>query len=124
MAAVNPIDVGGIAVAIIAAGSAWLSSRSADKASVTGHTISSRLDAEKEAYERARDFDLQTIQRQHNEIEELRERTDEQDEIISKQAAKIRELESKISVITLRFPNLLEGMLRERLEEPDTDFEQ
>ena len=66
------VDFGAIAVAGIAAGSAYLSNRSANKATTTNTVVGSRLDAEKEAYERARKFDLETIQRQDAEIRELR----------------------------------------------------
>jgi len=61
-----------IAVAFISGLAAYLAQRSASKASTTGATVTSRLDAEKEAYERARAFDLQTIERQDAELRALR----------------------------------------------------
>jgi FtsZ-binding cell division protein ZapB len=61
-----------IAVAVIAAGSAYASQRAAARASVMNTSTTSRVDMEKEAYERARAFDTETIARQDAEIEELR----------------------------------------------------
>lgn len=66
------IDVGAIIVAFIAAFGAWAAQRSAVKASRINTTISSRIDAEKGAYERARIFDVETIERQNKEISYLR----------------------------------------------------
>jgi FtsZ-binding cell division protein ZapB len=69
------MDVGGIItiiVAVIAAGSAYASQRAAARATTINTSTTSRVDMEKEAYERARKFDIETIARQDAEIEELR----------------------------------------------------
>lgn len=60
--------IASIIVALVAALSARASQRSAAKASTT----TSRLDMEREAYERARAYDTETIRRQDVEIDELR----------------------------------------------------
>lgn len=61
-----------LVVAIVAAGSAYASQRAASRASTMNVNTTSRVDMEKEAYERARAFDTETIVRQDKEIEELR----------------------------------------------------
>lgn len=62
------IDFGAIIVAMVAALGAWAAQKAASKAAVTKDTISNRLEAERGAYERARAFDIQTIERQDLEI--------------------------------------------------------
>lgn len=62
-----------LVVALIAAGSAYASQRAAAKASTINTTTTSRVDMEKEAYQRARTFDTETIRRQDEEITELRQ---------------------------------------------------
>lgn len=57
-----------ILVAVVAALSAAASQRAASRAS----SQTSRLDMEREAYERARAYDTETIRRQDVEIDELR----------------------------------------------------
>lgn len=69
-------NLASIAVAVIAALAAIASQRSASRASTAG----SRLDAEREAYERARKFDTDTIARQAQELKELREEKEELEE--------------------------------------------
>lgn len=66
------IDLGAIIASIVAALGAWAATRAASKANVQNSTVSGRLDAERNAYERARAFDVDTIERQADEIEELR----------------------------------------------------
>ena len=68
----DPIDVGTIIVAIIAAFGAWVAQRVAVKANRMNNIVSRRLEAEKGAYERARAFDIQTIDRQNAEVVRLR----------------------------------------------------
>jgi len=70
-----PTELISIAVAVVAAFGAWASQRAASKAS----TVSSRMDAEKEAYERARALDTETINRLQAENKELREKLEELD---------------------------------------------
>ena len=61
-----------ILVAVIAALSAYASQRAAAKATTLNTSTTSRVDMEKEAYDRARKFDIETIERQDAEIAELR----------------------------------------------------
>lgn len=68
------VSIASIVVAAIAAFSAVASQRSAARASVLNTQTTSRVDMEREAYERARNFDTETIRRQDEELEELRSR--------------------------------------------------
>lgn len=61
-------SIGAVVVAVVAAVGAWASQKSASRASMIIASTSSRLEAEREAYERARAFDVATIQRQDEEI--------------------------------------------------------
>lgn len=61
-----------ISVAALSAAAALASQRSAAKASVMNTQTVTAVDREKEAYERARAFDTETIRRQDEELEELR----------------------------------------------------
>lgn len=101
-----PTEALSLGVAGIAALGAWASQRAASKAS----TVSTRMDAEKEAYERARQFDIETIQRQQEEIKQLRER-------LAVAESKVQKLEEHTPISLLG----LEGLLREREEENPTD---
>lgn len=106
----DPINIGGIVVAFIAAGGAWASQRAAAKANTFNAGMTARLEAEKEAYNRARQFDIETINRQHADIVDLRE-----------QLSQARE---RIAVLERGRPSNLERMLRERLEEDPGDQKQ
>lgn len=99
------VDIGGIIVAVVAALGAWAAQRASSKASTVNTTVASRLDAEKEAYERARQFDIDTINRQAQDIKDLRE-----------QLAQTRE---RLAVLESTKPISLERLLGERLKEPD-----
>jgi len=75
----EPATVASVIVAIIAAAAAYASQRAAAKATVINtkttnqsEDIRAQADALKEGYERARKFDVETIQRQDAEITELR----------------------------------------------------
>lgn len=65
-------DVISFAIAIVAGLFAWASQRSASRASTTNTETITAVDREKEAYERARAFDTETIRRQDEELVELR----------------------------------------------------
>ncbi|MCA1806540.1 MAG: hypothetical protein LC687_01555 [Actinobacteria bacterium] len=67
------LDLAPIIVAIVAALGAWAAQRSSSNAARVNSTVSIRLEAEREAYERARAFDVQTIERQGAEVHSLRE---------------------------------------------------
>lgn len=62
-----------IIISLIGAAGAYLAARASAKASMKNVTTSSRVEMEKEAYERARKLDTETIQRQDAELDELRE---------------------------------------------------
>lgn len=68
----EPIQIASIIVAAISALGAWASQRSASKALTKNANSASRVEMEKEAYDRARKFDTDTIERQDAEIAELR----------------------------------------------------
>lgn len=72
----DPINIGGIIVAMVAAAGAWASQRAAARASLRNITTNARLEMEDEAYERARDFDMQTIKMQERELKFLRRERD------------------------------------------------
>jgi TolA-binding protein len=69
----DAVNVASVIVAAIAALSAYASQRNASRASTINTQATSRVDMEKEAYERARQFDTDTIERQDKEIQELRQ---------------------------------------------------
>jgi chromosome segregation ATPase len=76
----EPAAIASIIVSLIAALAGYASQRAAAKASTKNAATSSRTeldktraDAEKEAYERARAFDTETIRRQDEELDELRQ---------------------------------------------------
>jgi len=73
----DPAVIASIIVGIIAAGSAYASQRAASRAANINTREISRVDMEKEAYERARKFDTETINRQDIEAEELRKENEE-----------------------------------------------
>jgi predicted RNase H-like nuclease (RuvC/YqgF family) len=66
-------DIVSVVVAVVAGLFAWASQRSASSASKTNTATVTAVDREKEAYERARAFDTETIRRQDEELAELRE---------------------------------------------------
>lgn len=70
-------NIATIFVATIAALSAYASQRAAARAAVLNTSTTSRVDMEREAYERARKFDIDTIERQDREIAELRGENEE-----------------------------------------------
>lgn len=89
-------SLAGIAVAMLAAASAYASQRAAARASVTTGRDSNRVDMEKEAYERARAFDTETIRRQDVEIAELRADNADLRKQVSELTSRITRLERKV----------------------------
>ena len=92
------LDVGGILIAIIAALGAWAAQRSAAKASGVQKTASLKLEAERDAYERARAFDVDTIDRQDLELKALRE----ENKILKEE---IKHLKERLNQLEQRLPN-------------------
>jgi flagellar motility protein MotE (MotC chaperone) len=105
------IDIGTIIVAVVAALGAWAAQRSAANASKVNVETSGRLDAEKGAYERARIFDLETIDRQNEELGRLRE----ENEHLKEELAAVRE---RLATIEHLIPEW-ERLLHENLNESD-----
>lgn len=68
---IDPSAVASIIVSLIAASSAFASQRSAARAANVNTVTASRVEMEREAYQRARDFDVATMKRQDEEIAEL-----------------------------------------------------
>jgi hypothetical protein len=66
-----------VIVAIVAAVAAWASARAAGKAQTHNTDVTVEAKRLEQAYERARKFDIETIQRQDVEISELRETEEE-----------------------------------------------
>lgn len=73
----EPAMIASVLVAIIAAGSAYASQHAASRASTLNAASSSRVEMEKEAYERARKMDVETITRLDAEVDELRAENEE-----------------------------------------------
>lgn len=69
----NGVGIASIIISVITALGVWLSARESRKATTTNTTASGRVEMEKEAYERARALDVQTIERQERRILELEE---------------------------------------------------
>lgn len=125
-------NIATIIVAVIAALSALASQRAAARASTRNVSTSSRVEMEKEAYDRARAYDTETIKRQDAEIAELRAEMAEVKTKHSTCTAEIERLkaahEEENSALRVRIARLetglhtnLEELLRERLNEPESD---
>jgi predicted RNase H-like nuclease (RuvC/YqgF family) len=78
----NSIGIASILISLIAAVGGWLAARESRKATTTNTNTSSRVIMEEEAYQRARVYDKETIERQKTEIMELREEAEDHEEDI------------------------------------------
>ncbi len=101
------VPIASVIVAIIAAASAIAAQRAAAKASVTNTQVSSRTDMEKEAYERARRMDVETIERQDEELKEARAK-------IEKLEAEVADLKKRLSSVEHELPSHGEDQERTR----------
>ena len=108
----NVIDGGGVIVAVIAAVSAFLSQKSAQRAHSFNIQVETRLDAEKEAYQRAREFDTETIKRQQDQIDELVEDNKNLSE-------EVKSLKKQVANLMQGFPKVLREMVRDHVEGQD-----
>ncbi len=97
----DPINVVTIIVAIIASLSAYASQRSASKVSLNNNATTSRVEMEKEAYDRARSYDTETIRRQDTEIEEIRAENKELREEVKALQERIARLEKTSLLLNL-----------------------
>lgn len=89
----DPVEIASIIVAGIAAISAFASQKAAAKASEKNTITTSRVDMEKEAYDRARAYDTETIRRQDEEIQELRSENQSLREEVNVLRARVARLE-------------------------------
>lgn len=79
---------------------AWLSSRANAKANMTNVATSGRVEMEKEAYERARALDTETITRQDKELHDLRDENHLQKEALEEVQAQNRQLNDDVARIS------------------------
>jgi TolA-binding protein len=139
--------VSSIIISIIAATGGTLAARQAAKAQMKNVTTTSRVEMEKEAYERARKMDTATIEQQERkiaklegEVEELEAKVEEQDDSLRQlhyandklhqdyqmSLADNRRLREEIAQLRVRFTRFERGMDPEsteriRLRETDTN---
>jgi TolA-binding protein len=73
----DPAVIASILVGMVAAASAYASQRAASRASTLNINATTRVDMEKEAYQRARKLDVETIDRQDTELDDLRKENEE-----------------------------------------------
>lgn len=94
------VAIASVIVSAIAALGGILSARESRKASTTNSVTSGRVEMEKEAYERARKLDTETIDRQDKELEELETKNDklhERVELLQQQNQRLNEEVARIS---------------------------
>lgn len=103
------VEVGSVVVALIAAFGAWAAQRAAAKASTINTAVSGRLEAERGAYERARDFDIQTIERQQAEIAELRAKEIELRATNERLNEEIRKIAGRVLLLERELSELEQG---------------
>jgi septal ring factor EnvC (AmiA/AmiB activator) len=89
-------------VALLGALSAYASQRAASKAT----TMTSRNDMEKDAYSRARTFDVETIARQDKELDDLRVENKELRDKLAKVEAENGDLSRKLRALADRVNRL------------------
>jgi len=94
--------IASIVIALIAAGGSYLGYRATAKAEKHTVDTTSRVEMEKDAFQRARAFDIQTIERQDREMEELvaanqelKQKNDAQDKEINQLHIENRDLRNK-----------------------------
>lgn len=92
----NAIDISAIAIAIIALGSSWVTARTSSKATTINNETNARVEMEKEAYNRARDFDINTIERQNEQIEKLQRENRELKETVRVLTERLNRLEKEV----------------------------
>lgn len=96
----GPADFATILVSLIAAVVAVATNRSSNKASSVNVSTSGRVEMEKEAYERARKLDTDTIERQDREVHEALDKNDKLEarlETVQTQNIKLNEDVARIS---------------------------
>lgn len=117
----DAVNIATIVVALIAAAGAELSRRAAAKAARENTLVGGRVDMEKEAYDRARKFDTETIERQDAELDEIRmvhaQCIAKISEMETKHATEIRMLRARILRLEQNTIENIEEILNERLRE-------
>lgn len=74
---IDPAIIGAIIVALIAGVAGFASQKAISRATMINATVNSRAELEKEAYLRARNYDVETIKRQDDDLDELRQENEE-----------------------------------------------
>lgn len=92
----EPGSLAAIFIAVIGALASWASHRASTKAVLKNTETSNRVEMEKEAYERARKMDVETILRQDSELSELGEKLVARDARIAEQEQEIIKLKSRV----------------------------
>jgi hypothetical protein len=105
-----------IAISVIGLLGIWLSSRESRKATTTNTATSSRVEMEKEAYERARALDVDTIARQDKELKELRANQEYINADVKRVHTENESLHDEIERRRLEHLNVLEDNQRLRTE--------
>lgn len=97
----DPAQIASIIVSVIAASAAYASGRANAKASKTNTSASNRVEMEKEAYERARKLDTETIERQDKEFHELSDKYDKLQARYEIQAEQNEKLNDDVARLTM-----------------------
>ena len=97
-----------IFIAPIAAIGSWLSHKASSNASIKTSDNTSRVEMEKEAYERARKLDTDTIARQDTEMAELRTENQQLRNDNEALHAEVRELKGRINRLEQRIRSMEE----------------
>lgn len=122
MDAINIISLA-IPSAIAALG-AWAASRASAKAAAKNSQTTSRTEMEKEAYDRARKYDTETIARQDAEIAEVREQNQFLNNDIKLLTSENRELREEVAMLRRRLVRIERGLpinSTEPIRERETD---
>lgn len=119
---VDPGTIIAAVISLIAAGSAYASQRASSKASTLNTQTTSRVDMEKDAYNRALVYDTDTIDRQDKEIKEVRDENrivTESVKVLGKENERLREenisLRASNTALTAQVSSLMQRV--EHLEE-------
>lgn len=98
-----------VIAAVIAGAFGWATVRTTARSEVRRQDTASRTDIEKEAFERAKTFYTDTIDRQSDQIEELEGDVDKLKQRVSDQETEIGQLRSELDTakraLRLRFPD-------------------
>lgn len=123
----NLINIISLAIpSVIAAFGAWAASKASQKAAITNSQTTSRTEMEKEAYDRARKYDTDTIARQDAEIAEVREQNAFLNKDIKILNRENQDLREEVAMLRRRLVRLERGLpiseepVRERASDTNT----